>query len=252
MKSSEEYFKKKRLTDSRKIYRIITFPRVLELLHKKVNVLVEPCKWKDPLEGWLRNEIFRLYKGRNLDSDSGIECGKFFGQCWTTDYASDLMWNMYSEGTNGFRIRSTVKKIKCSLKTLKNEDYWYISPINYKNFSKLESYNRDDLEYMHSNDTERGLRHSLAQSFMIKRKGYMSEHEVRLICSESKPEREDGLFEYGIDPNCMIDQIMMHPGMSCANYKYYRRIFRCFSFEGEILKSTLYQKPDSIANFCLL
>lgn len=241
MNSSKECCKKKSFNDSSKIYRIIPFPRIVELLGKKRNTLVKPCKWKDPLEGWLRNEILRLY-----NEGSRTEYGDFFGQCWTTDYSSELMWNMYSKGTNGFRIKSTVGKIKCSLKTLRKGEYWYISPINYQDFSKLESYHQCELKDMCSNNERQDPRFWLAQSYMIKREGYKSEHEVRLICNRSKT--SDEFFDYPICPNFMIDQIMMHPDMSDNDYGYFKKFFSKFlGFKGEIKKSVLYKNPASIS-----
>lgn len=101
------------LTPKTSIYRTVTFERLVELLTLKRNVLVRPKKWADTFEDLLGKSVLRI-DSRN--------CGTFrtdhiYGQCWTLHTVSDAIWQIYSNGNDGYRLRTRVDRLLGSLKS---------------------------------------------------------------------------------------------------------------------------------------
>src|SRR5215211_4029195 len=72
----------------RKIYRVFSLERLLELISSKQNVLVKPLLWDDPFENFILRATAK-YEGRNVH----FEAKDFlYGQCWSLNEESDAMW----------------------------------------------------------------------------------------------------------------------------------------------------------------
>lgn len=208
-----------------KIYHYLSFQRLANLLKKKENTLVSPLKWEDPFEKWRLKSIAENNKNIDFNKKS------WFGQCWTTSRKSDAMWKLYTNGTDGFRIRSTVKKLWDSLPKEKNVGY-RIAKVSYRPKHELETeIEKRNLEteieernenirddYFCTKDEELNGFHYISAAFMIKRYAYEYEKEVRLICYRKNEENRE-LFPYNIVcPSKLIDQILIHPRILPEEY----------------------------------
>ena len=211
------------------IYHYLSFQRLANLLKKKENTLVSPLKWEDPFEKWRLKSIAENNKNISFNEKS------WFGQCWTTSGKSDAMWKLYTNGTDGFRIRSTVKKLWESLPKEKNVGY-RIAKVSYRPKRELateieggegrrklateieernENISEDD--FCTKNEELNGFQY-ISAAFMIKRYAYEYENEVRLICYKKNEENRE-LFSYNIVcPSKLIDQILIHPRILPEEY----------------------------------
>lgn len=242
-------------TPSTRIYRIIQFQRLAEILISRRNSLVHPSKWAaDAFEKWRIDKISETCE----ESKSGVK--NYFGQCWTLEPTKNEMWTIYSQGTDGVRIRTTVRKL---IAPLSNDGiHCIVAKVKYLKRKKIISYfndgdpNNDKISlkvnsYFENNSLpddicapngspeirERFLK--MAERFMIKRLGFSYEHEARLICLDEKG-NSDEYFRYRICPNSMIDQIKIHPRVSWREYKALKRTIRKLGFERDIGRSQLH------------
>lgn len=241
MNTSENQFEKiKNESNCSFVYRIFPIHRFIELLTEKKNALVEPYMWDDPLEGWIYNKIleyYRIHEGTNQIP------GKFFGQSWTRQSMSQLMWKIYSKGTDSVRIRSTIGKLKENPFENDSEVHWRVQRIDYKSF-------QNDLELRKLIDPNSECLDSkistLAKSYMIKRQAFRHEDEVRIICHSKKVKPTEKVFKYEIYPNYLIDEIMMNPGISDSEFKKFKEIFKAYNLTRNIRRSEIYKMPDKI------
>ncbi len=70
------------------LYRIISVDRLVELFANRQNVLVRPSQWDDPFENFVPKSQAKLSSGDVVTFDFNND---FYGQCWTTQKASDAM-----------------------------------------------------------------------------------------------------------------------------------------------------------------
>ena len=248
----------------RKIYRVISFQRLAEILVHQYNTLVHPSKWGDPFEKWRLRDI------KKQDNNIPIDVNNYFGQCWTLETKQVAMWELYSKGTDGFRIQTTVGKL---LKSLKRP--CIIAKVSYKSVEEIlqNDYGNcfcklwlcsdaDCLKKECSNNKCSHDKHlNIAKKFMIKREGFKHEKEVRFMCYVNKNTRnsfkyklcssglprkirsrqqEQGYFRYEIDPNELIEQIMVHPRVeNYHNYNALKCVLQKIGFENTIKRSQL-------------
>jgi hypothetical protein len=90
------------------IYRIISLERLLELFATERNTLVKPEKWEDTFENFILKSKVRLLSGEVIKYNIH---NRIYGQCWTSQTASDAMWRIYSPNKDGVRIRTTIRKL---------------------------------------------------------------------------------------------------------------------------------------------
>ena len=104
----------KGVTRDTKVYRIIPKGRFEDLFKKKTNALVRPKLWDDPFEHLaLNSPIDVMGEMGTIPFKDDV-----YGQCWSLNKASDAMWRIYSNGTDGIRIRSTVGTVSYTHLTL--------------------------------------------------------------------------------------------------------------------------------------
>ncbi len=252
MKSSSDRCKDKKdeeFTLCTRLYRIIPFQRLAEILIFRRNSLVHPSKWTDPFEKW------RIDKISETCTESKSSDKKYFGQCWTLEPTKDEMWTIYSQGTDGVRIRTTVGRlidplnnngIRCiasKVKYLEREKIlWYFGDDRLdkdKVASKIKTYfNKNSRPLPADMHMSRNFL-KMAEKFMIKRIGFSYEHEARLICLGEKS-KSDEYYRYRMCPNSMIDQIKIHPRVSWREYKALKCTIKRLGFDNEIGRSELH------------
>lgn len=223
------------------VYRIVSIERLFELFASKKNVLVKPRKWEDPFENFILGCRVQLPDG--TQATFGFQ-DQFYGQCWTLQSASDAMWRIYSPESNAVRVRSTVRKLGESLWRHSGNsarDEVFIGRVRYLACRKLEKFAKGVLR---SAGGQLPMK-LFAGTLLVKRPAFRHEREVRLIFTpQDKAKAKGDLFSYPVDPNELIDQIMIDPRMALKDAAGLKeKIKSKTGFLGKIKRSLLYAPP---------
>jgi hypothetical protein len=230
-----------RFDETTKIYRTISKERLFEIFAKHQNALVRPRLWPDPYENFMLSS----------QVDVNGEIGEFefkhdvYGQCWTLTGFSDAMWRIYSKGTNGVRIRTTVGKLLKSLSSqiVRHKEFSsFIGKVNYKSEFKIREFA--------SNHFSRGIKTDgtqIAETLLVKRQAFIHEKEVRLIYhSIEKTEPSHDIFCYNLKPHELIDQIMLHPLLDIEGVVALKNEIKSKTgYQGRLTQSNLYKLPKA-------
>jgi len=226
----------------RRIYRIISVERLLELFSTRKNTLVKPRKWNDPYENFILRSKVRLTSGEIVEYNFHEH---FYGQCWTLHRASDAMWRIYSPNKNGIRIRTTIRQLLESLYMSQSDlpdVKCYLGRVLYLNEKKLLDYANHIFD---DDGVEVG---SLFKSLLVKRLAFEHESEIRLLYYNLGEENsKNELYSYDINPNKLISQIMLDPRLSSIESEELKiRLKEMTGFEGKIKRSLLYSLPKEM------
>lgn len=226
----------------KKIYRVFTIERLIEMFEQKKNALVKPELWDDPFENFILNIPLRNKNGK-VSKSSLRKRG--YGQCWTLNIESDAMWRIYSPDKNGVKIQTTIRKLFQSL---------YSAQTSYANMScfigKVEYYPKKEIEKLVSDRI--ALRNKFsgsigqARSLLFKRNAFKHENEVRLIYLDPHNQADSNVYLYPCDPLSMIDRITFDPRMSPRIYKIYKEHLKSIGYQGTLVQSSLYRPPRFI------
>ena len=201
--------KRKLITPSTRIYRTINRQRLFEMFENNKNTLVRPRCWKDKFENLALNSTI-LINGEKADFDfkDDVYC-----QCWSTSNASDAIWQIFSEGKDGIRIRSTVGTLLDSLIAETNvypSISCFIGRVEYMTDGQLRQFAESHFKWGLGSDGK-----AIAETLLIKRNAFIHEKEVRLIyLSQDHTPIEKDCHHYTVDPHNLIDQIMIANTMS--------------------------------------
>ena len=165
-----------------------------------------------------------------------------YGQCWTLAKASDAMWRIYSMGTDGIRIRSTVGKLIDSLSSCNEapRTSCFIGKVRYLTDCEL-----NDFAATHFSEGLGADGRKIASSLLIKRKAFRHEREVRLIhLSSSRTKPSQHFHFYHFDPDALVEQVMLHPQLSRAEANRLKTVIRSkMNWSGELKQSMMYRPP---------
>lgn len=209
-----------------RIYRFVCVQRLLELFDRKQNVLLRPDKkWEDPFENFV------------------LRSQHAYGQCWTLHKASDAMWRIYSKNSDAVRIRSTVRKLAESLCQTRGK--WahveaFIGRVQYLPRKELMAFAKNA-----SQEATTSSAKMLAETLLVKRPAFEHEREVRLLfIPHDKAHAKQNTFHYPIDPDVLIDQIMIDPRMPKPDADILKQEIKAKTgFRGDIKRSLLYAPP---------
>jgi hypothetical protein len=223
------------------VYRIVPVRRLFELFALKQNVLVKPKRWEDPFENFILNCRVQLANGASASFDFQDQ---FYGQCWTLQSASDAIWRIYSPKANAIRIRSTIRRLadglwqRCGKSASRSA---FIGRVQYLTEPKLESFARGVFRSPEAPTSAK----LCATTLLVKRPAFRHESEVRLIFTPNNAKKVDSdFFYYPVDPNQLIDQIMIDPRMAMkAATALKQRIKSETGFAGSVKRSLLYAPP---------
>ena len=225
----------------------MTFQRLAELLLHNENTLVTPSSWKDPFEGWIKKQVCIQLRKKHRDF---CLTGNFFGQCWTSEQASDAMWNVYSNGKDGIRIRTRPEKL---LKFAKSKlgQHCYTDQVIYKDVDDIvDSFHLNNFSTSWQTGGLSKIISELAKTYMYKRKAFSYEKEFRLICYLEESAK---IKRYDICPGELIDQIRVHPLVKDEELNDLKRTLKELGFKrtkdennkDAILQSTYLRLPKS-------
>lgn len=226
----------------KRVYRVLSVERLLEMLGTRHNALVRPSKWDDPFENFLLRTVWSGQSGQPFTV--GLR-DQLYGQCWSLLPESDAMWRIYSADKQGVRITSTLSKLLASLwqaVTQVPELSCWIGKVTYHPRSQLKRMLEDGqgLASLTVDPTGRAQ----ASSLLIKRREFEHEKEVRLIFFSPQPRKED-VFRYAVNPVEIIEHIRFDPRLSTDVTAVFARHLRDEAgFKGKIDQSSLYRLPE--------
>jgi hypothetical protein len=170
-----------------RIWRYMDFPRFVSILDRKALFFVKASKFRDPYEGTVPkyNDLNRalVYEEQRNSFQSEEQFNQFIETMPLTmkslfkaqreiilinswhynEYESAAMWDLYSQANAGIAIQSTYRKLRDSFQNNTDDTIW-IGKVNYLDFNK---------EWMDEWNT--------LEAFMIKRKSFAHENEIRAV-----------------------------------------------------------------------
>lgn len=231
------------------IFRVFSKYWLIEALRKKTNSLVKPALWDDPFE----NFIFKL----TAESRSGVQIGfdtireNYYGQCWTfSEEETDALWRIYSPKKDGFRIKTTIRKLFDAFYDI-NHEYamiaFFIGRIQYESEAEIKKYFEDPHNLTPHIIDSAGRRQ--VETLLIKRLEFKHENELRLIFSAHSSWFDTRLnsYEFPIDINYHYEEILADPRMDEENPNTFSdalKEIRELGYTNPIEKSKLYQIPN--------
>lgn len=228
----------KGVTEETPIYRTFSVERLFQLFEDKTNVVVRPSLWDDTFENLALQSVFQ---DGNEIGDFGFK-DDIYGQCWTLHTASDAIWRIYSQGSDGIRIRSTVGKLFNSLaksKELGKSGETHVGKVKYHSDVGLNKFAASHFK------TEGMNTSAIAGTLLVKRRAFSHEKEVRIIYQSDAPHVE-GVLIYTIDPHTLVDQIMLHPQLDKkVADRLKKRIAQYLNYKGQVKQSLLYAPPKN-------
>jgi hypothetical protein len=226
----------------KKIYRIFSIQRFLEMCATRQNALVRPALWDDPFEN------FVLRSTAVLRSNDHLSIGfkdALYGQCWTFQRDSDAMWRIYSPDKMGVRVRTTVSALYDALRRGCRQFAdlsCFIGRVQYLRQDKLLAMLNDSglAQAGVLDPTGRGQ----ASTLLIKRKEFRHEQEVRLIYFNHDQGHTADLYRHQIDPVDLIDEVAFDPRLSDELFKVFASHVVELGFEKRrVIRSPLYRLP---------
>ncbi|HEY1205715.1 MAG: DUF2971 domain-containing protein [Bryobacteraceae bacterium] len=224
------------------IYRIIKTCYLFKLLSTGKNVLVRPKLWDDPFENFILHSHF-ISNGEPVIIDARDH---FYGQCWTFERASDAIWRIYSPNSKAVRIRSTIRRLAESLSSWRGN--WavqeaFIGRVRYLKSQDLVAFGNSVLRGHEGPLTHR----TLARTLLVKRPAFKHEREVQLLFTPHDFHNfTRDLLPYPVEPNSLIDQVVLDPRMDNPKAAILKRKIRAAGFAGEIKRSLLYAPPPDL------
>ena len=246
------------------LYRIFSRKYFEELLKTNEMVLRSPGTWQEPFEK-LPWGIKTVTQPNSLTEYSDKYVEPIFAQCWTQNEESDTFWRAYSnppantreEGceigpgeefekvkeNEGVMVKTTIRKIiEMILKLPDNfvKSNFYLGPVRY--------YDENEIKQILANRVGKiGLRallrgRNLAELFLLKRKQFRHENEVRLMYIDEKEDMssQEGL-SIPFNPQDLFDEVQFDPRLT-KNQVNERKDYAKQYYEQEKLKqSNMYQ-----------
>ena len=222
----------------RSVYRITSVQRFVEGLSSSENILVRPNKWDDPFEGHILNAYGVLPDGGQVAFRLRRN---YFGQCWSLHRETDLMWRAYSPDADSVKLRVRADKLHDSLEShtrrLANGQS-YLGCVSYQRKAEFHETLRLGCHFGSPGESQ-------ARALLVKRHGFRSEREVRLI-AYAEYESAPDLVRYPVDWNDLVRAAVLDPRMSEADASRATAEIRAAGYSGKLFQSGLYKKPPPL------
>lgn len=227
----------------KRIYRVFKEKHLLDLFKQEQNVLVHPSKWDDPFENLLMKS--RIKRPDGSDETELPFHRNTYGQCWTLTSASDAMWRIYSPDKSGIRVRTTIRKLLASIDDAHSSLGYMISAIGKVQYQSQKSLTQFGQEIFGSS----GMSNiNIFKSFLIKRRAFSHEREIRLLHHDVLNRAYNGLYRYSVRPLEFIDQLMLDPRMTAKEATLCKeKLSEITGFpKKDIKRSLLYAVPEPL------
>ena len=220
-----------------KIFRILPFANLLEILSNSKITLVKPKLWDDPYENFLFKQTVQTMSGDTIPLKKIEE--RVYGNCWTFNSDSDFSWRVYAPAKDGIQIESTIGQLHDNLnEKMPNNPTKYIKvgQIQYRTWDEMRKI------YEQKNGFS-PLEFIGTFSLFMKRIEFSAENEVRVI-AENFEDHDNDIWELDIEPNAVLNNILVDPRLSERKFHVVKKVVQMMGYQGNILHSTLYSSPQ--------
>lgn len=224
----------------RRVYRVFSRRRLLELLETQDLALVHPSKWDDPFENWFLKVDAVTPNGETVSLRQLSE--KWYGQCWTFHRDSDAMWRIYSPNKNGIRVASTVGKLFSAIYDSDDKAAalkYFAGAVTYRPVEEIKRIMREtsfwDVAVGGQND-------GFARLLCLKRPEFAHEAEMRILVNDVDGSRGvDGLYKCKVEVPELIEEVAIDPRLRAEEVEATRNALSRARCPEPIIQSDLYQ-----------
>lgn len=230
----------------KKIWRYMDFTKFENLLYTESLFFCRADRFEDKWEGIFPKKMIEKFnlKEKSMPSDDGNkytlcewqivkEARSHLINCWhANDHESDAMWKLYSPNRQSIAIQSTIGRLKkCFNKTTERIR---IGAVEYVDFKNWKPNNR--VFNMGEPNT--------LKTFLLKRKGFEHEKEIRTITNIAYKEhkQEKGIL-VKIDLNELVETIVISPNSEDWFFSLVENIIKKNGYNFNLDKSELGMKP---------
>ena len=232
------------------VYRIYSLDRFLELAQTRQNTLVNTKLWEDPFENFLLGCQAQFSDGRIIDMSNVRD--SWYGQCWSYKEECDGLWrtNTAAKTHRAIKVKTTIGRLFQSFYDFTNQFHsicYFIGKIEYIDKNDILTF----LKTTSASDAARDTSNiSQMRSLLFKRKEFGYEQEVRLLyCTEANGRSKQCVFQYGIDPNVLFDEIVIDPWATDSDVQWITNQLQGFGITIPIIKSDLYSQNKAVILF---
>jgi len=231
--------------DSTKIWRYMDFTKFVNLLDTESLFFCRVDRLEDKWEGTFPKKMinkFSLNKKNIKSADGNVyswcewqikkEARSHLINCWhVNEHESDAMWKLYSSNRQSIAIQSTIGRLKGCFKTKENI---YIGQVEYVDYNNYEPSNRI-LNIGEANTLK---------TFLLKRKGFEHEKEIRAITNiaYNKHKQEKGIL-VNIDLSELIETIVISSISEDWFFNLTSNIIKKYSYKFSVKKSEFGIQP---------
>lgn len=227
-------------SDSSAIWRYLDLAKFVSLLDSRSLYFCRADQFDDPWEGALpRGEALQLQKFKDANGVSAAEHLRamrryVYLNCWhLNEVESDAMWKLYGQRGGSVAIRSTVGRLK---KSVRGEYSVNVSRVEYMDYELPGTFTAADPG-----------QHNMYFQFIHKRLSFRHESEIRAIVwriSENDPSLPFGL-PIPVDFDTLVETVYVSPDAP----KWYAEIVRSlcgrYGLDRTPHHSQLYEPPAS-------
>lgn len=212
-----------------RLYRIIRFDRLVQMLNTDEWHFAHPSEWVDPYESRLTSLLSHA----------------LFAQCWCRKGVSDAMWRIYSQDKLGVRIRTTKRKLRDALLAASSTRDIGFRIANVQYLNEIEYIARASKIRADLNAGPTFIRASA--HLFLKRVAFEHEAETRVVVFDTS--RPAGVAEKSVKVSLksrqLIDSVLVDPRAPDEFVEAYRHLLKDrLKFPGSVKKSLLYQSNE--------
>jgi hypothetical protein len=218
------------LTDDSKLYRFITFDRLLDHLVNEKFTFVKYKLFHDPWEGFYHKGFHKI---NEHDSYSVIGENRPFIMCLTKKKVSEAMWRIYSRDGSGAQIVTTVGRLKNLVVGCYSDFDCYLREVVYD----------DDIEkedFFIKNFPNATMQEKTIECLFHKRTAFNHEEEVRMVLYSKTDRPGSNIHSLYTDPNNVIETVILDPRIDERTEDLKRMTLQKLGFKGVAVKSKLY------------
>lgn len=215
---TEEEFLKQKL-----LYKYMPLENALRTLKDKSFWFANPETWKDPFE---RRFLEAKYT-RNGNEVNFKWKGKVFCTCMTQTITSEAYWNTYSRDCIGIELRIYKEQLLEELARYDNTYKIFIGKAEYLKTGEICKELRDiPFNPPISKGENLNTDKFAARLFLLKRKAYSYEDEIRIIIVKGNATKEDGIgINYKCENTDLIQRIVIDPRQGDYTVDMLKKIF---------------------------
>jgi hypothetical protein len=225
------------------IYRTYSLEYALALFKTRTNGLVHPSRWDDPFENF-------FLKNGAVDNDGDcVELGDvhkyFYGQRWTIEGESDALWRIYSPTKGGICVSTTIKRLFESFYSPKDpyaSQKYFVGRVKYVTREELDKF-VDGISFLEM--SMGGQAKSIAETFLIKRKAFEHEKEIRLLFYDYEKQIRTGLAVFPLEPNSVFKEVLLDPRLPQIVADAHEAGLKHAGCSIPISRATLYDPPSN-------